>query len=71
MHDFPGQTTGQRGVVVSLRDEFPHFDNRPIDFSKLFSYDETSDDTPEPPREEDLDQMNNVLTILRTGSDRG
>lgn len=52
LQDFPGDKlrTAQRGTVVSLRDEFPHYQ---------------SEETGE------LLQMNNVLTILRTGSDRG
>lgn len=57
MHDFPGDRnrTAHRGTVVSLRDEFPHFPSNQV----------------VPGQTEELLQMNNVLTILRTGTDRG
>jgi len=57
LRDFPGDRlrTSHRGTVVSLRDEFPHFPSRQFPSSDG----------------DELQQMNNVLTILRTGTDRG
>jgi hypothetical protein len=63
--DFPGERrrTMQRGVVVSLRDEFPHFQE--LDWA------DSSDGLPVKVRTGELTPMRNIITILRTGSDRG
>lgn len=68
LEDFPGdrRRTAQRGTVISLRDEFPYFKDR------------VGWEAPEPGQylikpiyAEQLLPMNNILTVLRTGSDRG
>lgn len=67
MKDFPGgrDKTYQRGTVVSLRDEFPFFPQiigkEKVEEGEYFG---------KPIYSQEKDQMNNILTMLKNGSDR-
>lgn len=66
LRDFPGpiERTSQRGTVLSIRDEFPHYvTGRTCRIAK--------DGTDEDIRPPHTAPMLNVLTALRTGTDRG
>ncbi len=67
MKDFPGDRdrTCQRGIVISLRDEFPLFPkkirNEEVQEGEYFS---------KPTYSSEKTPINNVLTILKNGSER-
>ncbi len=62
-HDFPYVTTAQRGTIVSLRDEFPHYRPR-------LGRESTDGGLPVLKYGDPTIPMKNVLSVVRTGSDR-